>query len=530
VLDAELEQLPENYRLPIILFHLEGRRQIEVADALGTKQSTVAKRLKRGREILRSRLASRGIVVGSASFAIMLSTETVSATPFDRPTDGGPTTLPFEFVESTTTAVKSLANGETNAGTSLHSLELANRTLRRMTMGRLRTAVAVGGAALVLTLAVFTLWNHSLWNHSLWNHSLWNHSLSDHSFWNHGFWNHGFWNHNGLAIQNPLNQASSLNPLGADELLSTVEKGTAESDSNAYTISTLVDDEFDRPTDLKNEKSELKVTPLKSDTYELQRQLMRERVFLHMVRSPWRDYGGWNLKVPKEQIGREQSVDQLLRVMAADSKVKMTSVRNAVGMHYLFYKEIDDKNLLDFKNALARKEPIEKIQATHAYFDVRLVSILRPYLKSGEQKSIARQLLLTNVGMTATALMLPEEDAIPFLKNEYQHGNRVNTVTSIGTVGGPEATKLLKTAIADTDKGVRRVAVRSLRFFGTDESLRVLTTAVGDDDVEVRKAVAEAFSWTDDEQARKGLATDRSAPIHCHHCLYWLNAWNTVKL
>gem|GEM_PF-5942972 len=247
MLDAELEQLPENYRLPIILFHLEGRRQIEVADALGTKQSTVAKRLKRGREILRSRLASRGIVVGSASFAIMLSTETVSATPFDRPTDGDPTTLPFEFVESTTTAVKSLANGETNAGTSLHSLELANRTLRRMTMGRLRTAVAVGGAALVLTLAVFTLWNHSLWNHS----------LSDHSFWNHGFWNHGFWNHNGLAIQNPLNQASSLNPLGADELLSTVEKGTAESDSNAYTISTLVDDEFDRPTDLKNEKSEL---------------------------------------------------------------------------------------------------------------------------------------------------------------------------------------------------------------------------------------------------------------------------------
>ena len=78
-LDAELDGLVEKYRLPIILFHLEGRTLKEIATLLDTKVSTIGMRLNRGRELLRSRLARRGITTGVAALATTLTVNTCSA-------------------------------------------------------------------------------------------------------------------------------------------------------------------------------------------------------------------------------------------------------------------------------------------------------------------------------------------------------------------------------------------------------------------------------------------------------------------
>src|SRR5437868_1324301 len=59
VLDAELQRLPERYRLPIVLCYLEGRTRDEAAAQLGWTAQQVKGQLERGRERLRGRLVRR---------------------------------------------------------------------------------------------------------------------------------------------------------------------------------------------------------------------------------------------------------------------------------------------------------------------------------------------------------------------------------------------------------------------------------------------------------------------------------------
>ncbi len=61
VIDAEIRRLPERYRTPLVLCHVEGLRHEEVAHRLGCPVGTVESRLSRAREQLRTRLARRGL-------------------------------------------------------------------------------------------------------------------------------------------------------------------------------------------------------------------------------------------------------------------------------------------------------------------------------------------------------------------------------------------------------------------------------------------------------------------------------------
>jgi RNA polymerase sigma factor (sigma-70 family) len=66
VLHDELNRLPEKYRLPIILSYLEGRTNEEVAGLLCWPVGTVKGRLSRARDLLRTRLLRRGLVLSAA--------------------------------------------------------------------------------------------------------------------------------------------------------------------------------------------------------------------------------------------------------------------------------------------------------------------------------------------------------------------------------------------------------------------------------------------------------------------------------
>jgi RNA polymerase sigma factor (sigma-70 family) len=63
VIDDELARLPEAYRLPLLLCGLQGLARDEAARQLGWPAGSVKGRLERGRELLRKRLASRGLTV-----------------------------------------------------------------------------------------------------------------------------------------------------------------------------------------------------------------------------------------------------------------------------------------------------------------------------------------------------------------------------------------------------------------------------------------------------------------------------------
>jgi RNA polymerase sigma factor (sigma-70 family) len=68
-LHEEIARLPDRYREPIVLCHLEGLSTAAAAQRLGCAQGTILSRLARGRETLRRRLAQRGLTVPTSLFA-----------------------------------------------------------------------------------------------------------------------------------------------------------------------------------------------------------------------------------------------------------------------------------------------------------------------------------------------------------------------------------------------------------------------------------------------------------------------------
>ena len=69
-LDEELACLPERWRQPLVLCHLEGRTQDEAARALGWSNGTLRRRLADAREALAGRLARRGVWPGVLAAAL----------------------------------------------------------------------------------------------------------------------------------------------------------------------------------------------------------------------------------------------------------------------------------------------------------------------------------------------------------------------------------------------------------------------------------------------------------------------------
>jgi RNA polymerase sigma factor (sigma-70 family) len=73
VLDEELTRLPETYRAPLLLCLMQGRTQDEAAAALGWSKGTLRRRFARGRELLRVRLAARGVSLAVGLTATVLA-------------------------------------------------------------------------------------------------------------------------------------------------------------------------------------------------------------------------------------------------------------------------------------------------------------------------------------------------------------------------------------------------------------------------------------------------------------------------
>ena len=82
VLHEEIARLPDRYREPIVLCHLEGLSTAAAAQRLGCPQGTILSRLARGRERLRQKLSQQGEVESAgALLATWLRPESAAALP-----------------------------------------------------------------------------------------------------------------------------------------------------------------------------------------------------------------------------------------------------------------------------------------------------------------------------------------------------------------------------------------------------------------------------------------------------------------
>jgi RNA polymerase sigma factor (sigma-70 family) len=142
LLDQELNGLPANYRLPILLCDLQGKTIKDAAQQLGWPHGTLAGRLARGRKLLAKRLANRGVVLSAGSLATVISQNVASA--------GVPTALMSFTVKAATMIV---AGQATVAGVvPARVVALTEGALKSMMLTKLSNAVA---GLVVLAVVVF---------------------------------------------------------------------------------------------------------------------------------------------------------------------------------------------------------------------------------------------------------------------------------------------------------------------------------------------------------------------------------------
>ncbi len=79
ILDEELHRLPQKYQAPLLLCYLDGKTHEEAARELGCPVGTIHARVSRGRNLLRERLARRGLPLTAIGFAALLASNTPAA-------------------------------------------------------------------------------------------------------------------------------------------------------------------------------------------------------------------------------------------------------------------------------------------------------------------------------------------------------------------------------------------------------------------------------------------------------------------
>jgi RNA polymerase sigma factor (sigma-70 family) len=79
ILDAEVANLPEKYRVPFVLCYLEGHSYVRAARQLRCAPGTISHRLARARDLLRRRLTRRGLALPAGVLAAALAQHTAAA-------------------------------------------------------------------------------------------------------------------------------------------------------------------------------------------------------------------------------------------------------------------------------------------------------------------------------------------------------------------------------------------------------------------------------------------------------------------
>ncbi len=129
----ELARLPDKERAVVVLCCLEELTVEETANRLHCTTGAVRGRLAQARSRLRSRLARRGVAVGSASVATLLTAHTASAT------------VPPALGTATVQAAMSFVHGTSAFGMAIVSASAARTALivsRRMFLAQLKLPVA----------------------------------------------------------------------------------------------------------------------------------------------------------------------------------------------------------------------------------------------------------------------------------------------------------------------------------------------------------------------------------------------------
>jgi RNA polymerase sigma factor (sigma-70 family) len=148
ILDDELSRLPPRYRRLLVLHYLEGKSHRQMAHELQMASGSMSALLNRARNLLRSRLLRRGVLVSTAVLTVSMAQEATAA-------------VPPKLAAATIKSATAFAHGAgvPLAGGSHRAIQLARAILRTriaagITISTLLLPLAVGVAALTTALEI----------------------------------------------------------------------------------------------------------------------------------------------------------------------------------------------------------------------------------------------------------------------------------------------------------------------------------------------------------------------------------------
>ena len=133
---AEIDRLPERYRLPLVLCYLEGLTQDAAARRLGLSEGTLRRRLAQARERLRARLNRGGAAQTAGSLGLLLAEQ--------------PAAVPVVWAETAVRAAVSDASSKSVPVAAAWAAEVMRAMLaaRWMRTATLALAIAMTGSGL----------------------------------------------------------------------------------------------------------------------------------------------------------------------------------------------------------------------------------------------------------------------------------------------------------------------------------------------------------------------------------------------
>jgi RNA polymerase sigma factor (sigma-70 family) len=145
ILDEELARLPAKYRAPVVLCYLEGLTHDEAARQLRWPIGSVKGRLARAKDLLRGRLARRGVLPAAGALAVALGHEASAA-------------IPETLRLATLRAALGVSAGAVAAGAvSASILEMMEGGLSAMLLSKLKVAAIMLGLGACLAFGAWEL-------------------------------------------------------------------------------------------------------------------------------------------------------------------------------------------------------------------------------------------------------------------------------------------------------------------------------------------------------------------------------------